>query len=209
MSVGVEHIPPAGAEFPDLPIFPLNTVLFPAGRLPLRIFEQRYIEMAKSCLKENAPFGVCLIRSGREVGTPATPEPFGCTARIVEWDMQQLGVLSVVTHGEQRLRIHAARVTGSGLTRASIEMIAAESDARMPSKFAACAKLLRSVIEQNGEAVFASPLRLDSSSWVGARLAEILPLPLAAKQRLLELNDALQRIEILHDFLLQNGIAEG
>jgi len=79
----------------DLAIFPLNAVLFPGGLLPLRIFEQRYMDMAKACLKTDEPFGICLIRSGYEVGAPATPESIGCTAKIVEWDMQQLGVLSI------------------------------------------------------------------------------------------------------------------
>ena len=88
----------------DLAIFPLNTVLFPGGLLPLRIFEQRYMEMAKACLKNDEHFGICLIRSGREVGAPAVPESIGSTAKIVEWDMQQLGVLSVKVQGGQRFR---------------------------------------------------------------------------------------------------------
>ena len=99
----------------DLPLFPLQTVLFPGGRLPLRIFEQRYMDMAKECLRENLPFGVCLIREGREVGEPALPEDVGCTARIVEWDMPQLGVLQVVTRGERRFRIRSHRVQTDGL----------------------------------------------------------------------------------------------
>lgn len=72
----------------DLPLFPLGTVLFPAGVLPLRVFEQRYLEMAKACLRDGTPFGVCRIREGVEVGAPATPDSVGCLARIVHWDMQ-------------------------------------------------------------------------------------------------------------------------
>ena len=196
-----------GAGLCDLAIFPLNAVLFPAGLLPLRLFEQRYMEMAKGCLKDNAPFGVCLIHSGSEVGAPATPEPVGCTARIVAWDMQQLGVLTVTTRGEQRFRIRDARVTDSGLTRANVELIGDDVDVQLPEEFGACARLLQTVIKEHGEAVMAAPLRFDSSSWVGARLTELLPVPLAAKQQLLELTDALQRIEILHKFLRQNHLA--
>ena len=188
----------------DVSIFPLNAVLFPGGLLPLRIFEQRYMDMAKSCLKNDEPFGVCLIRSGHEVGAPATPEPIGCTARIVEWDMRQLGVLSIKTHGEQRFRILEARVTDAGLTRASVEMLPLDADAQLPEDFDACATLLKAVIEEHGSAIMASPYRFDSSSWVSARLAEILPVPLAAKQKLLELEDALRRIEILSKFLQQH-----
>lgn len=200
--------PTSDAGLSDLAIFPLNAVLFPAGLLPLRIFEQRYMEMAKRCLKEDEPFGVCLIRSGREVGEPAMPEPVGCTARIVEWDMQQLGVLSVKTRGEQRFRIRTARVTDAGLTRASVELIAQDVDAELPEGFTACAKLLKAIIEEHGEGIIAAPFLFDSSAWVSARLTEILPVPLAAKQKLLELDDALQRVEILHKFLLQHRLAE-
>ncbi len=199
--------PSNDAGLSDLAIFPLAAVLFPAGLLPLRIFEQRYMEMAKRCLKQDEPFGVCLIRSGREVGVPATPEPVGCTARIVEWDMPQLGVLSVKTRGEQRFRIRNARVTDAGLTRASVDLIAQDVDAGLPDGFAACARLLKAIIEKHGEGIIAAPYQFESSAWVGARLTEILPVPLAAKQKLLEMDDALQRVEILHKFLLQHRLA--
>ncbi len=191
----------------DLPIFPLNAVLFPGGLLPLRVFEQRYMDMAKGCLKDDRPFGVCLIRSGSEVGAAATPEPIGCTARIVEWDMQQLGVLSIKTQGEERFRFKASRVTDAGLTRAAVEMLPQDSDAKLPEEFGACAALLKAVIAEHGPGIFAAPAKLDSSSWVSARLAEILPIPLAAKQKLLELDDGLQRIEIINKFLQQHRLA--
>ena len=191
----------------DLAIFPLNAVLFPGGLLPLRVFEQRYMDMAKGCLKDDRPFGVCLIRSGQEVGAPATPEPIGCTARIVEWDMQQLGVLSIKTVGEQRFRIRSAKVTEAGLTTAEVEMLAQEEDSILPAEFEACAALLKAVIDEHGAGLVRLPAQLDSASWVGARLTEILPVPLGAKQKLLELGDAMQRIEILNKFLLQHGLA--
>ncbi len=200
---------PGGSEIPDIPIFPLNTVLFPGGLLPLRIFEQRYMDMAKRCLKHDEPFGVCLIRSGREVGEPATPAAIGCTARIADWDMKQLGVLAVSTRGEQRFRIRETRITEAGLTRASVQLLAPDADAAIPPTFSACVELLRSVISEHGEGIFAPPLRFGSSAWVGARLAEILPIPMAAKQDLLELDDALQRIEILHRFLLHARRPDG
>lgn len=195
------------ANLRDLAIFPLNAVLFPGGLLPLRVFEQRYMDMAKACLKDDQPFGVCLIRSGREVGTPATPEEIGCTARIIEWDMQQLGVLSIRSRGEQRFRIRESWVTDAGLTRAQVEMLPQDEDAALPEEFGACAALLKAVIDEHGSGLIASPMDLGSASWVGSRLAEILPVPLAAKQRLLELDDALQRVEILDKFLQQHRLA--
>ena len=191
----------------DIAIFPLNAVLFPGGLLPLRIFEQRYMDMAKSCLRDDVPFGVCLIRSGREVGAPATPEPIGCTAKIVEWDMKQLGVLSVKTLGGQRFRILDSHITEAGLTRARVEILPQDADTDLAVEFSACADVLKAVIKEHGPQIIAEPYLFDSSSWVSSRLTEILPVPLAAKQKLLELVDAGQRIEILNKFLLQHRIA--
>lgn len=191
----------------DLPIFLLNAVLFPGGLLPLRIFEQRYMDMATVCLKKDEPFGVCLIRNGHEVGVPATPEPVGCTARIVEWDMQQLGLLSIKTRGEQRFRIRDTRVTGAGLTRASVDLLPPDEDTQFDKDFEACTTLLKAIIDEHGAELVSPPLRFDSASWVSARLTEILPVPLPAKQKLLELWDARQRIEIIDGFLKQQRLS--
>jgi uncharacterized protein len=180
----------------ELALFPLHTVLFPAGRLPLRIFEQRYLGMAKTCLKDNAPFGVCLIHQGKEVGEPAVPVDVGCLARIVEWDMPQLGVLQVTARGESRFRIVSQRVQDDGLVRASVELLPEGDDAPLPEAAARYAKLLERVIEQH-PALLERPHRLESSAWVSARLAELLPLPLEAKQALLELGDGRERLQKL------------
>jgi Lon protease-like protein len=188
------------AQLTELPLFPLNTVLFPGGRLPLRIFEQRYMEMAKACLRDHAPFGVCLIREGREVGTPAIPADVGTLARIAAWDMPQLGVLQVTALGEQRFRILERRVQQNGLTLGTIELIEPEADESVPQSCAGCVKLLERVIEQQS-GLFEPPHRLDSASWVSSRLTELLPLPLPAKQELLELDNARLRIERLNELL--------
>jgi Lon protease-like protein len=190
----------------DVPLFPLNTVLFPGGLLPLRIFEQRYLEMAKDCLRAGTPFGVCLIREGTEVGTPAAHETLGCLARIIQWDMQQLGLLQLVAQGGERFRVLASRARGDGLILADIELLAAAADTRMPEKFRACGQLLERIVAEHGERLFARPFLLDSCAWVGARLAEVLPLPSTAKQKLLELDDV-QRLEIILRLLQESALA--
>lgn len=187
-------------------LFPLNTVLFPGGQLPLRIFEARYMDMARDCLKRQRPFGVCLIRDGREVGTKATPEAIGCLARIIDCDMQQLGVLNVMTRGGQRFRILDSEVNAQGLISADIEMLPEEAPIALPEEFTACRRLLEMVVKDQGEGVFATPHRFDDAAWVGYRLSEILPAPPAAKQKLLELEDSLSRLNILQRFLQQHGI---
>ena len=192
-------------ELADLPLFPLQTVLFPGGRLPLRIFESRYMDMAKVCLREGSGFGVCLIREGREVGAPATPMAVGCVARITAWDMPQLGVLQVLARGERRFRIRERRVQADGLVRASVALLAEETDAPLAADADLCARVLRKAIESGGEALVEPPPRYGSAAWVSARLAELLPLSLAAKQRLLEMDDARDRIEILRRLISSAG----
>jgi uncharacterized protein len=188
----------------DVPLFPLNTVLFPGGRLPLRIFEQRYMDMAKICLRDGSAFGVCLIREGREVGNPAIPADIGTIARIGAWDMPQLGMLHITARGEQRFRIVERRVQADGLALASIKLLEGDADSAVPESCSGCVKLLQRVIEQQS-GLFESPHRLDSASWVSSRLAELLPLPLPAKQELLELSDARARIERLNSLLRPSG----
>jgi Lon protease-like protein len=178
-------------------------VLFPGGRLPLRIFEQRYMEMAKACLKDGSAFGVCLIRDGAEVGAPAIPADVGTTARIAAWDMPQLGLLQVTARGEQRFRILERRVERDGLARARVELLPDDTDAPVPPSYSTCTRLLERVIDQH-PALIERPHRLDSCAWVSARLAEILPLPLAQKQAMLELADGRRRLEELNALIQSN-----
>jgi len=105
----------------EIPIFPLSTVLFPGGMLPLRIFEQRYLEMTKICIRDNSPFGVCLIREGHEVGNPAVPNTVGCTAHILRWDMPHLGLFHLMTEGGSVFRILEQWSGRTGLLHAQVD----------------------------------------------------------------------------------------
>jgi len=182
-----------------LPIFPLGTVLFPGALLPLKIFEQRYMDMAKGCLKEGLSFGICLIREGSEVGTPAVPEQVGTLAKIVDWDMEQLGVLKVRVEGGERFRLNSTDVQPNGLIIGEVERFTESPDTS--GDLEACAAFLKKVVAAVGAGQFAEPLRFDEVSWVGFRLAEILPLRPDVKQRLLELTDGPGRLKVLYRFL--------
>jgi len=190
----------------EIALFPLHTVLFPGGLLPLRVFEQRYVQMTAACLRDNEPFGVCLISEGSEVGAPAVPHPVGCLAHIVQWDMQQLGLLTITARGERRLRVLERRLQADGLARAEIELLPEEDDAQVPQSLGTCARLLNAIIDEGGSARIAPPFRFESASWVSARLAENLPLPLAFRQGLLEMNDSTQRLEVLHQILYAQAL---
>lgn len=189
-----------------VPIFPLQAVLFPGSLLPLRIFETRYMDMARGCLREATPFGVCLIREGEEVGAPAVPEQVGCLARIAECDVEELGILKVRAEGLERLRIVADEVTRQGLIVAEVERFDPEPDALHAPGLAECAELLRKMIAGIGAERFAAPLRFDDPTWVGFRLAEILPLRNDVKQKMLELTDATLRLAVLYRFLRQQKL---
>lgn len=190
----------------DIPLFPLDTVLFPGGSLALKIFETRYMDMAKTCLKNDSPFGVCLIASGNETGVPALPHDVGTLARIARWDMPYPGILQVRCHGEQRFRIVSRRVETSGLQRADIEV--AEDSGLLPLKgrHQFLAQLLSRIVDQLGDALHFQVLRFDDSAWVGHRLCELLPIDLPDKQKLLELDDHDARLDAVHQFLLDKGL---
>jgi hypothetical protein len=190
--------------YQEIHIFPLNTVLFPGGLLPLKVFEQRYIEMTKTCLRDNRPFGVCLIREGREVGAAAVPEPVGCLAAIESWDMPQLGMFHLVARGGERFRIRDTRIAPNHLMSAVVEPIPA--DAATGQVDSLCRQVLEAVIEKIGAGQFPAPVRLDDASWVGYRLAEVLPLDARLKQELLETTDAGKRLERLRTLLVQQGL---
>jgi Lon protease-like protein len=194
----------------DIPLFPLNTVLFPGGRLPLRIFEQRYMDMAKVCIKDNQPFGVCLLEQGSEVvgpgQSPAQPHDIGTLARIGNWDMPQFGVLNVATSGGDRFRIISTRREKSGLLRGEVEPIAEPAAQPIPDDFGRLVPLLRVIITDMAEAAPPEPHHFSDANWVGYRYCEVLPIPNAARQKLLELDDSISRLEIIFRFLAQKKL---
>ncbi|APV52297.1 hypothetical protein BWI17_04905 [Betaproteobacteria bacterium GR16-43] len=196
----------AGKKRETVPIFPLATVLYPGTILPLRIFEVRYMDMAKECLKAGSLFGVCMIKEGAEVGTPAVPESVGCLARIAEADMEELGILKVKAEGIERFRILETEVTKQGLIVGTIERQGGEDEMSDTPGLAECADFLQKAIIGIGEARFAAPFQFEDASWVSFRLAEILPLRNDVKQKLLELRDASVRLAILHRFLRQQKL---
>jgi Lon protease-like protein len=196
----------AGGRRSRVPLFPLQAVLFPGSVLPLRIFEARYMDMAKACLKTGEPFGVCLIREGSEVGAPAVPEAVGCLARIADCDMQELGILKVRAEGLERFRLRDSRVEKHGLIVGDIERFEPEASAADAPGLAECAAFLRKVFAAIGEDRFAGAPAYEDATWVGFRLGEILPLGNDVRQKLLELTDAAMRLAALHQFLVRQRL---
>jgi Lon protease-like protein len=188
-----------------LPLFPLKTVLFPGGLLPLRVFEPRYMDMVSRCMREASGFGVCLIAAGEEVGEAAVPHAVGTEARIEKWDMNQAGVLQILVRGQRRFRIEDHELERDGLPTASVRWLAEPPPCPVPAAQAEILPLLRMIANELGEQ-FPLPHHFDDAAWVGARYAELLPVPPLARQKLLELDDVSSRLEIIQQFLHQRGL---
>lgn len=216
----------AGEAMARVALFPLSTVLFPDGVLPLRVFEARYMDMVRDCMRDGTSFGVCLVGNGKVAGANSVTVEVGCLARITAWDMQQLGLLQIRTVGGDRFRLLASESQPNGLLIGEIDLIEPDDDQPVPDEHRPCVDLLTRIIEdmsvqmaekrRTGEAdgsnpvlaqlPFEQPYQMQSSAWVSNRLCEVLPVPLKAKQKLMELTDAATRLEIVHTYLKQHSV---
>lgn len=186
----------------EIPIFPLDTVLFPGTKLPLRIFEVRYVDMTKACIRDDSVFGVCQIMQGQETGTPAACAPLGCTARILDWEVPGPGLFSLTTEGANVFRILDQHVQGDGLIVAQVLMEDPPPPQTLAPEHHILGRMVCEIIERIGTQYFMQPLRPDDAMWVGYRLAEVLPLSVDQKLRLLQERSAdvvLEQIKLVLD----------
>ena len=185
----------------QVPLFPLNTVLFPGGPLPLRIFEPRYLDMISSCMKQDAPFGVLLIREGAETGS-ATTWNIGTLARVTDWYQGSDGILGITAVGAERFRLLSTERQPDGLNVGEIELLPPPPVAAVPAEFAALPPILETVLDDLGRLYEDLERSPEDARWVAWRFAEILPISLQEKQSFLETDDTkscLQTIErVLH-----------
>jgi Lon protease-like protein len=184
-----------------IPLFPLNTVVFPGGVQPLRIFEQRYLTMIKQAIADNTAFGICAIREGTETGSPALPYTIGTLVHVTDWDMPQNGILHIDTLAQERFVIRNTQTDSSGLIMGTVESVSPEPAVGIPDDLELAVEILRHIIDEYGNAHFPAPHAFDNAVWVGYRLSEVLPLKLSIKQDLLEMNDSVMRLRILTEFL--------
>lgn len=207
---------PATLTLQSLPLFPLSTVLFPDGLLSLRVFEVRYLDMIAKCRKAGAPFGVVSLTQGSEVRQPGSTEAFsqvGTLATIQELETPQAGLMLVRALGAQRFRITASDQLKHGLWVADVERLPADVAVAIPEDLKpvsdALQRLIQSLEMRSGTAApmpLAPPWKLDDCGWVANRWCELLPLPVELKQRLMELDNPLVRLELVSDVLHRTGI---
>ena len=180
-----------------MPLFPLHTVLFPDGPLPLRVFEPRYLDMISACLRKGENFGISLIREGNETGKAASTHEIGTLANIHDWHMRHDGLLGVTVRGGERFRIVREHVQSNQLVVAEVEVLVHEPATEVPQEFLMLADLVRRLIGQISFRYTDFPLRFGDASWLGFRLAELLPIKLSQKQYFLQLTDPVVRLERL------------
>ena len=191
-----------------LPLFPLQTVLFPDGLLELKIFETRYLDLMACCMREQAPFGVVALRSGGETarsaaGASVSLFDVGTLAGLIEVDSPETNILLVRCRGGQRFRLGAVRQEPDGLWVGDAAPVA-DDPAVAPS--ATHANVVKSLVDAvatlsaQGAEPFLQPHRFDDAGWVANRWCEILPLPIDAKHRLLSL-DPISRLDIVDSLM--------
>jgi Lon protease-like protein len=178
-------------------LFPLHAVLFPGGPLPLRIFETRYIDMVRRCMRLTEPFGVVLIQEGDEAGEVATTATVGCTARIVDFHTLQDGLLGIACVGERKFRVLRVWRADDGLNMGEVAWLPAEPGLPLPADCERLAVTVRRALEELDEHYVNVTKKFDDAAWVGARIAELLPIELNDKQALLELDDPIERLRSL------------
>lgn len=178
-------------------LFPLRTVLFPEGVLPLRIFETRYLDMVRRCLREQSGFGVVLIHSGDEVGSIGELASVGTLARIVDFGQLPDGLLSIVARGEKRFRIQRRDLQKDGLHLGDVEWLAESPGTLGRHEFTELRAMLAHVLDELDDAYACGERRMDDALWVSGQLGQLLPVSTAFRQRLLQTDSARERLELL------------
>ena len=182
----------------DIPLFPLNTVLFPGGHLTLRVFERRYLDLVRDCARSGGGFGVCLILHGREAGEPAVPAAIGTRAQIVDFNTQPDGLRGICGRGGRRFHVERSRVRDNGLAHGEVAFWSDEPALAIPPQYLLLATILERLLDKARDAHGKAPrAHFDDAAWVGFRLAEALPLDNRERQQLLQLCDPLERLEQL------------
>ena len=188
----------------ELPLFPLNTVIFPGGALPLRIFEPRYLDMVKDCMRNDHGFCIVLIRSGSETGRAAEVYNTGTLCGINNWETLPDGLLGITAVGEKRVLIEATQIESNQLIVGRLEEIEEQQDLELPEEFESLRDLLQRIITEVGEPYTTLPAKYENAGWVGARLTELLPLQSTIKQRLLEIDDYIVRLHHLKEAMQES-----
>ncbi|MEO6278256.1 LON peptidase substrate-binding domain-containing protein [Roseateles sp.] len=198
----------------EIPLFPLRSVLFPGGHLPLQLFEPRYLDMVQRCHAQGQAFGVVALTEGEEVrqrdGEGFRREAFhevGTLARIEHFEHEQPGLIRIRTRGTQRFRLLDSRCLSHGLWVGRPELLPADIATPVPEDLRHAARQLQDLLanwrERAGpeQLPVQPPHAWDDAGWLANRWAELLPMPAGDRQRLMALDNPLLRLELAVDRL--------
>lgn len=200
--------------FPEssLPLFPLQAVLFPGGLLSLKVFEARYLDLMAYCMREQRPFGVVALRKGSEVRGNKVRIEFestGVLAELLDVDSEQPGILNVRCRGTGRFALESSQQREDGLWLAESAALPNDAVTRpKPEQRDAVLGLANAIatLDSQGASPFLQPYDFENAGWVANRWCEILPIPLGAKQKLMELSDPSVRLQLVTEFLRSKGV---
>ena len=207
---------PAAPQHIKIPLFPLGATLYPQGVMALRIFEVRYLDMIKTCLREHTPFGVVTLDQGSEVRVAGQDVEFhtiGTLAELIHFDAVQPSLFMIRAQGKQRFRIKDRELGINGLWWANVECIPADEEIPIPPDLQPSATALRDIIETiaqqdiaENDQPFIKPYSLNDCGWVSNRCAELLNIPEAQKQHLLTMENPRLRLDMIQDILQDMGL---
>lgn len=186
-----------------MPLFPLGNLVFPGGHLPLRIFEPRYHDMVRLCLREGRGFVVCPPARQQSGQRYTPPQDIGTYVEICDFDALDDGMLGITAAAKMRVRIANSYMARDGLWLGSIDRLASEPDAELPERYAHLAELATELVAELGPPFDTATPEPRSARWVGNRLAELLPIPLDVKAALLEMNSPVDRVAQVAQFVQQ------
>lgn len=181
----------------NIPILPLSTVLFPDGILSLNVFETRYLDMVSACLKKDIAFGICMIADGKEVGKAASSYQIGTLAKIINWGQSDSGVLTIEVLGCQRFKILESEVANNQLITASIQVLEESTPVSIPHGLHSLTRILKNAMVKRQPEAKLDEEQFDDANWVSYRLTEMLSMENIMRQRLLEIDDPINRLHML------------
>lgn len=185
----------------NVPLFPLNSIVLPRGRIPLQLFEPRYIDMLTRCLKEDRGFVVVLLQEGGETGRTAAFYDIGTYVRIIDFQQLDNGLLGITVEGESKVSVVRSWQQEDGLNVGDVECLLEEAESEVPARYNELPSVLKALFRHPVIRDLNMEIDYGDARDVGWRLTELLPLDKQEKQKLVELQDPLERLSRLQELL--------
>ena len=185
----------------DIPLFPLKSIVLPGGLFPLRIFERRYLDMIKDCIKEEKGFCIALVRDNTNEEFITSIYNYACYVEIIDWNQLEDGLLGITVEGKNKVHITNSSLNNSNLLVGNIEAIEAEKEFMIPQKYIILSKFYRKIYPGIKNFISFKKERFADATWVGYRLVECLPLDASSKNKLIASNDAIERLDKIYNIV--------